>query len=44
MKVAEPCYCSLDNATVREELPARRVTKIFGQFEEQLENDNSFQI
>jgi len=41
MKAAESCYCSLDNAAVREELPVRRVTKIFGQSEEQLENDNS---
>jgi len=44
MKVAEACYCSLHNAAVREELPVRRVTKIFEQLEEQLENDNSLQI
>jgi len=41
MKVAEACNCLLDNAAVREELPVRTVTEIVGQFEEQLENDNS---
>jgi len=41
MKVAEACNCSLDNAVVRDELPVRRLTKISGQFEELLENDNS---
>jgi hypothetical protein len=43
MKAAEASNISLDKATVREELSVRRVTKISGQFEEQLENDNSFQ-
>jgi len=42
MKIAEACNISLDKVAVREELPVRRVTKIFGQFEEQLENDTSF--
>jgi hypothetical protein len=32
----------VDKATVREELPVRRVTKIFGQFEEKLEKNKSF--
>jgi len=41
MKVAEACNCSLDNTAVREELLVRRFTKISGQFEEQLQNDNS---
>jgi hypothetical protein len=40
---AEASNISLDKATVREKLSVRIVTKISGQFEEQLENDNSFQ-
>jgi hypothetical protein len=44
MKVAEACNFSLDNAAVREELPVRRFTKILGQLEEQLENNNILKV